>query len=48
MLIKYVKAANDAIMPPISWTNPVPTKFLTPSTSVIILETSAPDLLLSK
>ena len=48
MVIKYAQAANDARIPPTSWINPVPTRFLTPSTSVIILETSAPDLLLSK
>ena len=35
-------------LPPINCTNPVPTKFLTPSTSVMTLETNAPDLLLSK
>ena len=35
-------------LPPINWTSPVPTRLRTPSTSVMILETKAPDLLLSK
>ena len=34
--------------PPINCTKPVPIKFLTPSTSLIILETNAPDFVLSK
>ena len=36
------------IVPPTSWTKPVPIKFRTPSTSLIILETNAPDFVLSK
>ena len=36
------------MVPPTNCTNPVPIKFLTPSTSVMILDTKAPDLVLSK
>ena len=36
------------IVPPTSCTSPVPIRLRTPSTSLIILDTSAPDLLLSK
>ena len=36
------------ILPPTSCTSPVPMRLRTPSTSLIILETKAPDLLLSK
>ena len=36
------------IVPPTSCTSPVPMRLRTPSTSLIILDTSAPDLLLSK
>ena len=46
--INIIKEIMAVIVPPMSCTNPVPTKFLTPSTSVITLETKAPDLLLSK
>ena len=46
--IKMISEIIAVMLPPINWTKPVPTKFLTPSTSVITLETRAPDLLLSK
>ena len=46
--IKITSEMMAVILPPINCTKPVPTKFRTPSTSVITLETKAPDLLLSK
>ena len=36
------------MIPPTNCTKPVPIKFLTPSTSLMILETKAPDFVLSK
>ena len=43
-----INEITEVSEPPMSCTSPVPTKFLTPSTSVMTLETNAPDLLLSK
>ena len=43
-----IKETTAVMVPPTNCTRPVPIKFLTPSTSVIILETRAPDLVLSK
>ena len=48
ILINKTKLTMEVSNPPTSWTNPVPTRFRTPSTSVMILETNSPDLLLSK
>ena len=44
-IISEIIAVND---PPTNCTKPVPIKFLTPSTSLIILDTKAPDFVLSK
>ena len=43
-----IKETTAVMAPPTNCTKPVPIKFLTPSTSVMILETKAPDLVLSK
>ena len=48
ILIKITKEIIAVRLPPINCTRPVPTKFLTPSTSVITRETRAPDFSLSK
>ena len=48
IFINKNKEINAVRVPPISCTRPVPTIFLTPSTSLIIRETNSPDLLLSK
>ena len=48
IFIKIIKEIIAVIEPPINWTNPVPTRFRTPSTSFITLDTRAPVLLLSK
>ena len=42
------KQMMAVITPPIIWAKPVPTIFLTPSTSFMIRETSSPVLTLSK
>ena len=39
-----IMEATEVIVPPINCTNPVPTRLRTPSTSVITLDTNAPDL----
>ena len=49
--LSFIKIINDTMAvkePPTNCTKPVPIKFLTPSTSVIILDTNAPDFVLSK
>ncbi len=43
-----IRETTAVMVPPTNCTRPVPIKFLTPSTSVIIRETKAPDLVLSK
>ena len=43
-----IRETTAVMVPPTNCTRPVPIKFLTPSTSVIILDTKAPDLVLSK
>ena len=48
MLNKKNKQITEVSMPPTNCTRPVPTKFLTPSTSVITRDTSLPDCWLSK
>ena len=47
-MIKIIKEIIAVIVPPTNCTNPVPIKLRTPSTSLIIRETSAPDFVLSK
>ncbi len=48
MLRRIVNAITEVSTPPTTCTNPVPTRFRTPSTSFITRETSTPDLVLSK
>ena len=46
--IKIIKDTMAVKEPPTNCTNPVPIRFLTPSTSLMIRDTNAPDFVLSK
>ena len=48
ILINRINEIIAVSVPPNNCTKPVPIRFLTPSTSLIIRDTKAPDLLLSK
>ena len=53
VIVQLIRSSNikdtiAVIVPPTSCTNPVPIKLRTPSTSLIIRETNAPDFVLSK
>ena len=48
ILINKINDTTEVKVPPINCTKPVPMRFLTPSTSVIMRDTNAPDLELSK